>query len=60
MSSASATLFGPVRRSSRPAIEVGQLVTAIARCAALSMTCSSFSASAKVASDSFGPPAARC
>ena len=53
--SSSATLRGPVRRSSSAAIEVGQLATAISRCASVMLTCASFSASAKVAVVSFGP-----
>ena len=53
--SSNATLRGPVRRSSSAAMEVGQLATAISRCASVMLTCASFSASTKVAVLSFGP-----
>src|SRR5258706_8314252 len=56
---ASATLRGPVRRSSIAAIEVRQLFAAISRSAALIVTCASFSASTKVLMETSGPTAGR-
>ena len=55
--SCKATLRGPVRRSARPAIDVGQLPAAISRCAGVIATCASFSASANVAGEIAGPAA---
>ena len=51
----SATLRGPVRRSSSGAIDVRQLAVAISRWSGLIVTCASFSASAKVAGETGGP-----
>src|SRR6478736_6874421 len=51
------TLRGPARRSSRNAIDVRQLDAAIARCASVSVTWASFSASANVPADTAGPTA---
>src|SRR5215470_15485702 len=51
------TLRGPVRRSRRNAIEVRQLDAAISRCASVSVTCASFSASVNVPGDTAGPTA---
>ena len=53
----SATLRGPVRRSSSGAIDVRQLAAAILRCASVIVTCTSFSASANVAGVTSGPTA---
>ena len=53
--SSSAILRGPVRRSSSAAMDVRQLLDAISRWAAVIVTCSSFSASAKVAGVTSGP-----
>src|SRR3954469_20354070 len=54
----SSTLRGPVRRSSSAAIDVRQLCAAIARCAGVIVTCTSFSASANVAGVTPSPPSA--
>jgi hypothetical protein len=48
-------LRGPVRRSIVEASDTRQLRAAIARCAGVSATCISFSASAKVAGVTSGP-----
>ena len=53
----SSVLRGPVRRSSSPAIKVRQLPLAICRSAAVISICISFSASAKVVTDTSGPTA---
>ena len=55
--SSSAIFRGPVRRSMSPAMEVRQLSAAICRCAPVISTRASFSASAKVATDTSGPAA---
>src|SRR5215218_5631374 len=51
----SATLRGPVRRSSIDAIEERHDLAAISRSAGLIVTCTSFSASANVAGETAGP-----
>ena len=56
-SGASATLRGPTRRSNSGAIDRCQLAAAISRSAGVSVTCTSFSASAKVDGDTGGPAA---
>ena len=58
-SASSATLRGPTRRSSNGAIDVRQLAAAISRSAGVIVTCTSFSASAKVAGDTAGPDTGR-
>ena len=53
----SASFRGPTRRSSSGASDLLQLVAAMSRSASESVTCASFSASAKVAGDTCGPTA---
>jgi hypothetical protein len=56
-SAPSATFRGPVRRSSSGAIDLRQLPAAIWRSPSLIVTCTSFSASAKVDAETSGPAA---